>query len=216
MKIVLASGNRNKFKEMKDKFEPIGVELLFGGDLPSPLDVDETGQTYEENSLLKASAWAKATGLPAMSDDSGLEVAALDGAPGVHSARVVAGSDAARVSWLLGQMEDKSDRRARFACCISVVFPNSEKNISCLRYCNGSLAREPRGASGFGYDPIFIPLGYDETFAELGENVKTKISHRALAIKGIAEMLLPVVQYQTVRTVDNPKSEPEGGDAGNA
>ena len=207
MKIVLASGNRNKYKEMKDRFAPLGIELLFGGDFPQPLEVEETGSTYEENALLKARAWAAADGLPALADDSGLEAAALNGAPGVRSARIVPGGDQARTSWLLSQLVDKSDRRARFACCIAVVFPGREEPLVCTRYCPGVIAKEPRGASGFGYDPVFIPDGYDKTFAELGEGIKTKISHRALAIKGIAEMLIPVVQYIAVRTVD--KSSPE-------
>ena len=203
MKIVLASGNRNKYLEMKDKFAPIGVELLFGGDFPKPLEVEESGSTYEENALLKARAWSRATGLAALSDDSGLEAAALDGAPGVRSARIVPGSDRERTNWLLAQLVDKSDRSARFASCIAVVFPGEEKPLVCTRYCEGSIAEAPRGQSGFGYDPVFIPSGYDKTFAELGAEIKTKISHRALAIKGIAEMLIPVVQYATVRTVDN-------------
>ena len=203
MKIVLASGNRNKYLEMKDKFAPIGVELLFGGDFPKPLEVEESGSTYEENALLKARAWSRATGLAALSDDSGLEAAALDGAPGVRSARIVPGSDSERTNWLLAQLVDKSDRSARFASCIAVVFPGEEKPLVCTRYCEGSIAEAPRGQFGFGYDPVFIPSGYDKTFAELGAEIKTKISHRALAIKGIAEMLIPVVQYATVRTVDN-------------
>ena len=203
MKIVLASGNRNKYLEMKDKFAPIGVELLFGGDFPKPLEVEESGSTYEENALLKARAWSRATGLAALSDDSGLEAAALDGAPGVRSARIVPGSDRERTNWLLAQLVDKSDRSARFASCIAVVFPGEEKLLVCTRYCEGSIAEAPRGQFGFGYDPVFIPSGYDKTFAELGAEIKTKISHRALAIKGIAEMLIPVVQYATVRTVDN-------------
>lgn len=202
MKIVLASGNRNKFNEMKEEFAPIGIKLLFGGDLPSQLDVEETGSTYEENSELKARAWAKATGIPAMADDSGLEVAALGGAPGIHSARIVPGSDRNRVEWLLNELMDKDNRAARFACCITVVFPDSGKVLSCTRYCPGTIALEPKGISGFGYDPIFVPNGYARTFAELGESVKKKISHRALAIKGIAEMLSPVVEYYAVRTID--------------
>lgn len=212
MKIVLASGNRNKYREMKEEFAPIGVELLFGGDFPEPLDVEETGSTYEENSALKARAWTKATGMPAMADDSGLEASALEGAPGVHSARVVPGSDADRTNWLLVELKNADDRSARFACCITVVFPDTDKIISCTRYCPGRIAMEPRGTSGFGYDPVFVPDGYEKTFAELGEIVKKKISHRALAIKGIAEMLSSVVQYQTVRTMDNYPSEPQGGD----
>lgn len=203
MKIVLASSNRNKYREMKDAFKPIGIELVFGGDIDGPKEIEESGATYSENALLKARAWMESTGLPAISDDSGLEVAALDGAPGIHSARIVPGSDMDRTLWLLGQMDGKEDRRARFVSCIAAVFPWDGEPVVCQRYCDGSLAKVPAGKSGFGYDPIFIPDGYDMTFAELGDSIKTKISHRALAIKGIAEMLLPVVQYYAVRTMDN-------------
>lgn len=203
MKIVLASGNRNKYREMKDAFEPLGIELLFGGDFDDPQEVEETGTTYEENALLKARAWAAATGFPALADDSGLEVKALGGAPGIHSARIVPGDDKDRTSWLLEQLRDASDRTARFVSCIAVVFPEIKKELTCQRYCEGNLTKEPMGTSGFGYDPVFVPSGYDETFAELGDEIKKKISHRALAIKGIAEMLLPVIEYYAVRTMEN-------------
>ena len=197
VKMVLASGNRHKYLEMKEVLEQIGIELLFGGNFADPREVEETGRTYEENALLKARAWAEFTGLPSVADDSGIEVYALGGAPGVHSARAVPGSDAERTRWLLGQMEGKRDRRARFVACLAVVFPHEEKPVICERYCEGMLTLAAAGASGFGYDPIFIPDGYEKTFAELGERVKQKISHRALALKGIAEMLIPVIQSYT-------------------
>ena len=198
MKIVVSSGNRNKYREMKDAFAPIGAELLFGGDFENPMEVEETGDTYEANAVLKAKAWAEATGLPAISDDSGLEAAALGGAPGVHSARIIPGSDAERTEWLLEQLKDSEDRSARFVSCITAVFPDG-KIISCEKFCPGKIALKASGSSGFGYDPIFIPDGYDKTFAELGDEIKKKISHRALAIKGLAEMLKDVLQYTTVR-----------------
>ena len=203
MKIVLASGNKNKYYEIKKAVEPIGIELIFGGDFEKPLQVEETGKNYKENALLKAKAWASSTGLSTMSDDSGLEVFALKGAPGINSARIVPGDDANRNSWLLNAMQEKTDRKARFVSCIAVFFPNFEKTVICEKYCYGTLATSVRGDAGFGYDPIFIPEGYDKTFAELGDNVKRKISHRALAIKGIAEMLIPVIQYVTERTLDD-------------
>ena len=126
MKIVLASSNRNKYREMKEAFGPIGVELIYGGDTDVSIEVDETGDSYEENALLKARAWSEALGMAALADDSGLEVHALGGAPGVHSARAVPGSDADRTMWLLSQMEGAEDRRARFVSCIAVVFPDKE------------------------------------------------------------------------------------------
>ena len=102
MQMILASTNRGKYREMKAQLEPLGIELLFGGDFERPLEVDETGESYAENALLKARAWAEATGLPALADDSGLEAEALGGIPGIHSARVIEGSDRDRMYWLLG------------------------------------------------------------------------------------------------------------------
>ena len=199
MQMILASTNRGKYREMKAQLEPLGIELLFGGDFEKPLDVDETGESYAENALLKARAWAEATGLPALADDSGLEAEALGGSPGIHSARAVEGSDSDRMYWLLGEMKDKSDRRGRFACAIAVVFPDKKEPLTVTKYCPGQITREPAGESGFGYDPIFVPDGFDKTFAELGGEIKNKISHRAMAVKGIAEMLIPVVQSYAVR-----------------
>lgn len=198
LKMVLASGNKNKYMEMKGVLEQIGVRLLYGGDFENPPEVDETGETYEENALLKAHAWAEFTGLPSIADDSGIEVDVLNGAPGVHSARFIPGSDADRTNWLLRQMSGKEDRKARFIACIAVVFPGGEKPVICQRACEGSIAYEPSGASGFGYDPVFIPDGYQKTFSELGDSVKLEISHRALALKSVAEILKPMVQSFSV------------------
>ncbi|MCC8183272.1 RdgB/HAM1 family non-canonical purine NTP pyrophosphatase [Cloacibacillus porcorum] len=199
MQMILASTNRGKYREMKAQLEPLGIELLFGGDFEKPLEVDETGEGYAENALLKARAWAEATGLPALADDSGLEAEALGGIPGIHSARIIAGSDRDRMYWLLGEMKDKEDRRGRFACAIAVVFPDKKEPLTVTKYCPGHITREPAGESGFGYDPIFVPDGFDRTFAELGDEIKNKISHRAMAVKGIAEKLIPVVQSYAVR-----------------
>ncbi|ANZ44092.1 RdgB/HAM1 family non-canonical purine NTP pyrophosphatase [Cloacibacillus porcorum] len=199
MQMILASTNRGKYREMKAQLEPLNIELLFGGDFERPLEVDETGESYAENALLKARAWAEAIGLPALADDSGLEAEALGGIPGIHSARIIAGSDRDRMYWLLGEMKDKEDRRGRFACAIAVVFPDKKEPLTVTKYCPGHITREPAGESGFGYDPIFVPDGFDRTFAELGDEIKNKISHRAMAVKGIAEKLIPVVQSYAVR-----------------
>lgn len=199
MQMILASTNRGKYREMKAQLEPLGIELLFGGDFERPLEVDETGESYAENALLKARAWAEATGLPALADDSGLEAEALGGIPGIHSARIIEGSDRDRMYWLLGEMKDKEDRRGRFACAIAVVFPDKKEPLTVTKYCPGHITREPAGESGFGYDPIFVPDGFDRTFAELDDEIKNKISHRAMAVKGIAEKLIPVVQSYAVR-----------------
>ncbi|MEG1642154.1 MAG: RdgB/HAM1 family non-canonical purine NTP pyrophosphatase [Synergistaceae bacterium] len=189
MKIVLASGNRHKYTEMKEALEKIGIELLFGGDFENAIEVEENGKSYEENALLKAKAWAEMTGLPAMSDDSGIEVDALNGKPGIHSARIVPGSDNDRIKWMLTQLKDKTNRNAHFVSCIVVVFNDGRENIICQKKCEGKITEKISGNTGFGYDPIFIPTGYEKTFAELGDEIKRKISHRALAIKGLAEKL---------------------------
>ena len=199
MQMILASTNRGKYREMKAQLEPLNIELLFGGDFERPLEVDETGESYAENALLKARAWAEAIGLPALADDSGLEAEALGGIPGIHSARIIAGSDRDRMYWLLGEMKDKEDRRGRFACAIAVVFPDKKEPLTVTKYCPGHITREPAGESGFGYDPIFVPAGSDRTFAALGDDIKNKISQRAMAVKGIAEKLIPVVQSYAVR-----------------
>ncbi|MBR4400771.1 MAG: RdgB/HAM1 family non-canonical purine NTP pyrophosphatase [Synergistes sp.] len=194
MRMILASTNRGKFQEMKEQLLPYGIDLIFGGDLPSPPYVEETGATYEENAFLKARAWASSAKVPALADDSGLEVDALGGAPGVHSARVVPGKDSARTEWLLEAIKDADDRSARFVCSIAVVFPDGRSPLAVTEYCAGRIAASPAGESGFGYDPVFIPDGYEKTFSELGVDIKNTISHRAKAVKSIAEMLRPVIE----------------------
>ena len=194
MRMILASTNRGKFQEMKEQLLPYGIDLIFGGDLPSPPYVEETGATYEENAFLKARAWASSAKLPALADDSGLEVDALGGAPGVHSARVVPGKDSARTEWLLEAIKGADDRSARFVCSIAVVFPDGRSPLAVTEYCAGRIAASPAGESGFGYDPVFIPDGYEKTFSELGVDIKNTISHRAKAVKSIAEMLRPVIE----------------------
>ena len=190
MKIVLASGNVNKYREMKEALAPAGIELIFGKDLIAGLDVEETGSTYAENSLLKARAWTQATGMAALADDSGLEVEALDGQPGIHSARIAAGSDKDRTSWLLEQLKGKDNRKARFVACLTVVFTGSAQPMVVTGYCNGQIAEEPRGEAGFGYDPVFVPDGYDKSFAELGAEIKEKISHRAKALAALRQLFM--------------------------
>ena len=197
MKVVLASGNANKYKEMKEALAPAGIELVFGKELIPELDVEETGSTYAENSLLKAKAWAEATGMAALADDSGLEVEALDGLPGINSARIVSGSDADRTDWLLGELKGRENRNARFVACLTVVFTGSAQPLSVTGYCGGKIAEEPRGDSGFAYDPVFIPDGYDKSFAELGAEVKEKISHRAKALAALRQLFMRFNRTET-------------------
>ena len=193
--LLFASGNRNKFVEMRELLAPTGMRILFGGDVRS-MDVEETGSTYAGNALLKARAWAQATGLPAVADDSGVEVRALDGAPGIFSARVAA-TDALRNEWLLEQLARRSaetpgpgDRAARYVAALALCFPEEGEIIICEGICRGSILNAPRGAGGFGYDPLFLPDGQDKSFGELDRSVKQRISHRAIASFRLVNMLL--------------------------
>ncbi|GHV27768.1 non-canonical purine NTP pyrophosphatase [Synergistales bacterium] len=203
--IVLASGNKGKYAEFAAFFGSLGELSCFSLLCPdelriAPPDPEETGESYEENALIKARAWTNTFGLPAFADDSGLEVRALSMKPGIHSARIADGSDADRVSWLLDKLNGVTDRRACFVASIVIAFPRGvnlgERDYFAARgRCRGVIADEPRGFNGFGYDPVFIPDGYTETFAELGGDVKSKISHRAIAMNGVAKMAGCVVKY---------------------
>jgi len=147
--------------------------------------VNETGETFEENAYIKASAVASYTGFPAIADDSGLCVAALGGAPGVHSARFGGGkdwTDEQKYRYLLEKLEGAEDRSAKFVSCICLVLPDG-RTITARGECPGRIAEEPAGDGGFGYDPVFIPEGHDEPFGVLGTGVKNKISHRARALE---------------------------------
>lgn len=182
------------------------------GTLP---DIEETGKCYEENAAIKAQAWADFFGIPAIADDSGLEARHLSWRPGIFSARAVPGSDADRTEWLLGELRGASDRRARFVSCIAIAFPSSaapgarqaRQKGQILRgrdyfategSCWGSIAYKPSGTDGFGYDPVFIPDGYESTFSELGKEIKSRISHRAKAMAGVARMAASVIKYWSV------------------
>ena len=214
LEIVLASGNAHKRGEFERFFESLDglnrVTLLSARDFPDVAlalsKIEENGATYEENARIKASAWANATGLPAIADDSGIEVEALGWAPGIRSARATGGDDRDRVRWMLDRMRDKKENRERRACfvaCIVVAFPGENSHgtrdfFSSEGRCWGTLAMEPRGANGFGYDPIFVPDGYDGTFAELDGAEKSNISHRAIAMKGMAQMMPVVLKYASV------------------
>ena len=187
MKVVLASKNKHKLVEISKITEKFGIELVLQSELGVDIDVEETGTTFEENSFLKAEAVMKATGLPALADDSGIAVDALNGEPGVYSARYGFDDsldDWGRVYLLLKNTEHVPDdkRQAQFVCVITMVTPEGQ-TIQARGEVRGFLTREPRGENGFGYDPIFYypPLGM--TTAELSPEQKNEISHRANALK---------------------------------
>ena len=193
MKVVLASKNRHKLVEISKITEKFDMELVLQSELGVDIDVEETGTTFEENSFLKAEAVMKATGLPALADDSGIAVDALNGEPGVYSARY--GFDESLDDWgrlelLLKNTEHVPDgqRQAQFVCVITMVTPDGQ-TIQARGEIHGELTREPRGENGFGYDPIFYypPLGM--TTAELSPEVKNSVSHRGNALKIFYEKL---------------------------
>ena len=191
-KLVIATGNQGKYKEFSEIIrevagENFADEIIFAPEI-SRMIVEETGKTYAENAMLKARAWAEKSGLPCLADDSGLEVDALDGAPGLYSARVIQGKDSDKASWLLSQLEGVDDRRARFAAALCLCVPG-EYTLITEGYCCGSIASEARGSNGFGYDPVFVPDGYDITFAEIAPVTKNNISHRTNAFRKISSLL---------------------------
>ena len=193
MKIVLASKNPHKLVEINRITEKFGFELILQSELGIDLDVEETGTTFEENSLIKAEAVMKATGMPALADDSGICVDALNGEPGVYSARY--GFDESLDDWgrlqlLLKNTENVPDgqRQAKFVCVITMVTPDGQ-TIQARGEIHGELLRQPVGQNGFGYDPIFYYPPAGMTTAEMSSEAKNEVSHRANALKIFNEKL---------------------------
>lgn len=185
MKIVLASSNAHKVKEINEIVAGSGLEFILPPDCFDPI---EDGKTFEENSLIKAKAAWELSKTWALADDSGLCINALGGAPGIYSARY-AETPAKRIERVLKEMEDKTDRNAHFACCMTLINPNGEIEFSTTGICEGSITREARGDNGFGYDPIFLVKGDTRTIAELSEDEKNQISHRSIALRRVIEHL---------------------------
>ena len=193
MKMVLASKNPHKLVEIQKIVERFGIQLVLESELGVDIDVEETGTTFEENSLLKAKAVMEATGLPALADDSGIAVDALNGAPGVYSARYGFDDtldDWGRLQLLLKNTENVPDgqRQAQFVCVITLMTPEGQM-IQARGEVHGELLRAPAGTGGFGYDPIFYypPLG--KTLAEVAPEEKNQVSHRARALKVLYEKM---------------------------
>ena len=184
MKLVLASKNEKKLKEMNDILSALGVEVCSQADAGVDVDVEETGTTFEENSLLKAKAVMGASGLPAVADDSGLCVDALNGGPGVYSARYGGEGldDRMRYKLLLANMPKGAARTAKFVSVITCCFPNGD-TLTARGECPGTIAFAPMGEGGFGYDPVFFQPKLKKTFAQLSAGEKNAISHRGKALE---------------------------------
>lgn len=192
MKILLATNNRDKVTELRHALNGLNVQILTRDDYPGIPEVEEDGATLEENALKKARALSAATGLPAIGDDTGLEVDALNGAPGVYSSRF-AGPDVTyeeNVQELLRRMKDvpAGDRAARFRCVIALVEPSGAE-ILVEGTCEGTILTERRGTGGFGYDPVFLVPSTGRTFAELTVEEKNEISHRGKAMARMRRVL---------------------------
>jgi XTP/dITP diphosphohydrolase len=188
MQLLIATANLGKLREIGDLLEAISVSVCGLGDAGITDRIAESGQTFAENAELKAAGYALTAGLPALADDSGLAIDFLNGAPGIRSARWAGdgATDQARIETVLSQMRAAraNQRSARFICAVA-------GNILCRAegICEGTIADAPRGANGFGYDPIFVPLGHELTFGELSTDIKRHISHRAQAIAKIIPFL---------------------------
>jgi XTP/dITP diphosphohydrolase len=190
MKIVFATNNKNKLREIKEILGP-EFDIVSLDEIGCHEDIPETGNTLEENALQKAQFVCDRYNIGCFADDTGLEVEALDGAPGVHSARYAEGTDhdsEANMAKLLVNLDGENNRNARFRTIIVLLQPN-EKPIYFEGRVDGNIATEKHGTEGFGYDPIFVPEGYDKSFAELGEDIKNTISHRARAVAKLSEYL---------------------------
>ena len=192
MKLILASNNAKKLRELKAILSDMDVEILSQREAGCNFEVDETGTTFAENAYLKAKAVFDATGEAVVADDSGLMVDALNGEPGVYSARYAPGghdaSDEEKYMYLLSKLEGVTDRKAKFVSSICCLLPGGAE-IRTEGECPGQILTQPHGEGGFGYDPVFMPDGYDKSMAQLGTDFKNTISHRARALAKFKEEL---------------------------
>lgn len=188
--LVIASHNAGKVREIADLLAPWSIDVRSAGDLGLP-EPEETGTTFAENAILKARASAAGSGQAALADDSGFSVAALGGAPGIHAARFAEREDGTRdFDWAMERLHeagiDAGDDQAWFTCALALAWPDGHIEVFEGRV-EGHLVWPPRGAKGFGYDPIFVPAGHDATFAEMEPEAKHAISHRAVAFRDLID-----------------------------
>ncbi len=197
--IIAATSNSHKVREFQEILGPLGYHVLSAQEVGGMPEVVEDADTFLGNATKKAVETARALGKMVVADDSGLEVFALNGEPGVYSSRYAGegGNDGRNLAKLLGKLQGIADRRARFVCVIALAYRGDI--VETFRgEVTGTIAPEPRGTEGFGYDPIFIPDGYDRTFGELGEEVKSKLSHRARAFALAADFV-----HRELQTMDD-------------
>ncbi|MFN0278483.1 MAG: RdgB/HAM1 family non-canonical purine NTP pyrophosphatase [Pyrinomonadaceae bacterium] len=192
-KLLVATNNKDKLAELNDLLVDVPIDLLSLGDIGITDEIEETGLTFGENAVLKASGYAQRAGILTLADDSGLEVEALENRPGVYSARyggAELGFDE-KMLMLLDEIEKTGDtqRKARFVCSMAIANPEGEIVRTSEGICSGTIAENARGTGGFGYDPLFIPDGFEKTFGELPNDVKQKISHRFRAFCEIMPFL---------------------------
>ena len=195
-KIVFATTNDGKVKEIKEILKDYPIEVVSMKEMNISIDIEENGADFEENSLIKARALAKLTGIPALADDSGLEIDYLNGEPGIYSARYL-GRDTDydyKNNYIIDKLSQAKgkERRARFVCVISLVLPDGREFVK-RGVMEGLIGYEQRGGNGFGYDPIFYLPEYGRTSAELSPDEKNKISHRGKALRAMRELILDLV-----------------------
>lgn len=190
MRIVVATQNVNKIKEISEMFSPLGFEVVLQADAGLDIEVEETGDTFEKNALLKARAVAMVCDDFVLADDSGLCVDALDGRPGVYSARYAGegASDAEKIKKLLGELENKTNRKAKFVTSMAFICPDGSEIVT-MGEVFGKITDEPSGDNGFGYDPVFYCDELKKTFAEATSDEKNSVSHRGRALGALYEKL---------------------------
>jgi len=208
--IVLATRNRGKIKEFQEMLKDFPVEIKNLNDFGPIPEVEEDGETFDDNAYKKALFAAKVLGLPAIADDSGLVVEALDGAPGVKSARYAGekATDRDNINKLLRELEDQSNRKAAFECVLSIAVPTGPA-LTYEGRCEGEITLQPQGGSGFGYDPVFYYPEYGKTFAEISSAEKNRVSHRGRALAELVDEFDKVLAWLNARLTEDKPPKPD-------
>lgn len=190
MKVIAATKNKGKIREMQEILSPLDIEIISQQEMGIELDVEETGDTFVKNALIKARAVAMVCDYPVLADDSGICVDALDGAPGVRSARYAGdnATDGDKINKMLSEIGDNENRNAKFVTAVAFIFPDG-REVTAEGEVKGCITKEPKGNNGFGYDPIFFSDELGKTFAESSDDEKNSVSHRGRALKNLCEKL---------------------------